>query len=98
MAPQSHDFEESAAATRGIVMADGRRDLVDGRLRKLQQFPSAGHSKALNGRLTYGCFWLSADDDTYRDCAQLQYIFGALQSNMERKRQFAPNKVLVLYC
>jgi hypothetical protein len=55
MAPQSHDFEESAAGTRGIVMADGRRDLVDG-LRKLQQFPSAGHSKALNGRLTYGWY------------------------------------------
>jgi hypothetical protein len=38
----------------GIVVADGRRDLVDGRSRKLQQFPSASHSKELNGRLKFG--------------------------------------------
>jgi hypothetical protein len=31
----THDFEESAAGAPGIVVADGRRDLVDGRSRKL---------------------------------------------------------------
>jgi hypothetical protein len=56
MVPQSHDFEESAAGTRGIVVADGRRDFVDGRSRKLQQFPSSGHPKALNGRSKYGWY------------------------------------------
>jgi hypothetical protein len=44
-------------------------------------------------------FRLSAEDAMHAEIARsCNTIFGALQSNMDPKRQFARNKVLVLYC
>jgi hypothetical protein len=87
MAPQSHDFEESASGARGIVMADGRRDLVDGRSRK-----SNFQARIVQGAEQTFEVWLGPSFGSPpttvqpRLCAAGNTIVGALKGDMDPKR------------
>jgi hypothetical protein len=102
MSPACLRFRPSAAGDRGTVVADGRRDLVYGRSRKLRQFPSASRPKALNGfevwlvSITMTKFRLSPTTVHAEIACGSNTIFDAL--DIDPKRQFASNKVPVLYC